>query len=66
MGHLDHLVAPSLASMEKHHIKTRICKILSKRQNDPARLYLVTAGIRVFRQNIRGLIVAGILPALLQ
>jgi hypothetical protein len=47
--------------MAKHLVKRRICKILSKRQNEPSRLYLATARIQVFSQNTRGLIVAGIL-----
>jgi hypothetical protein len=51
MGHLDPLVASSLAYMTKHLVNTRISKILSKRQNHPSILYLVTARIRVFGQN---------------
>jgi hypothetical protein len=44
MGHLDPLVASSPAYMAKHLVKTKISKIVSKRQNQPSRFYLVTAG----------------------
>jgi hypothetical protein len=47
--------------MAKHLVRIRICKMLSKRKNDLSRIYLATAGIRVFGQNTRSLIVAGIL-----
>jgi hypothetical protein len=47
--------------MTKHLIKIKISNIVSKRQNKPSRFYLVMAAIRAFGQNIRGLIIAGII-----
>jgi hypothetical protein len=43
MGHPDPLVASSPSCMEKHLVKIRICKILSKRKNKLSRIYLTTA-----------------------
>jgi hypothetical protein len=61
MEHPDPLVASPPACMAKHLVRIRICKILSKRKNELSIIYLATARIRVFGQNTRGLIIAGIL-----
>jgi hypothetical protein len=52
MRRLAPLVASSPVSIAKHLVKIKLRKIVSKKQNQPSRFYLATAGIQAFGQNI--------------